>query len=266
MSRAAPKRPTLNYFLALSALGWPFVVGFFGGGLIWALPPHLGGGGEVRQFGVMLFFAGLGSGPVWYVCSKILKTPRRVVLYAVFRAVLVIPLFAATFGACGVGYFALIPQLPLVRMLQYLAIAFASVTWIGIDLHGLRKRVIAKRYMEREFIEFDDHVEMRWERKTDIEAPPISNATALGRVWNRHGLKLVLAIAPLSGAGYATSRLLEHAGGDEAVLLFLSVLGLPLCLYMLSKLVCGAYLNVYKVWQIERKTGKPVLFDEIPEA
>ena len=170
----------------------------------------------------------------------------------------------ATFGLMAAGYFVLFPQTPLVSALQYLAIAFAAAVWIGIDLQGLRKRVAAKRYMEREFIEFDDHVELRWERKTDIEAPPVSNATLLGRLWNQHGWKIAVLIAPLSGAGYAMSRLLEHAGGDEAVWLVLAVLGMPLCIATLSKLVGGAYLNVYKVLQVERRTGKPVLFDHIP--
>lgn len=119
--------------------------------------------------------------------------------------------------------------------------------------------------MEREFVEFDDHVALRWDRGTNIDPPPISDGTLLGRVWNRHGLKLFLALAPLSGAGYAMSRLLDQAGGIEALLLVLAALGLPFSMFMVSKLVCGIYLNIYKVWQVERKTGKPVLFDHIPD-
>ena len=228
------------------------------------MPERLGGGGAIQHFGANLFFAGIAAGLVWYACSKLLRTPRRVIVIVLFLWVLGIPPLVTTIGFLAAGYFVLIPQSPLVRAFQFVTIALAGLVWIGIELQGLRERVVAKRYMEREFIEFDDHVEMRWERKTDIEAPPISNSTLSGRVWNRHGLKLVLAIAPLSGAGYATSRLLEHAGGDEAVLLFLALLGVPLCIAMLSKLACGAYLNVYKVLQVERRTGKPVLFDHIP--
>ncbi len=263
MSRAAPPRQTLKYLLEVCSWGWPVGVGLLAG-LIWHVVTGLGGSAPIRRVAAFFFLVGLAAGPVWYICSKIAKTPRRVIRYVVFRAVLVLPLAGVAFGFVGAGYFILIPQPPVIRAVQCLAVAFGAALWIGIDLYDLRKRIIAKRYMEREFIEFDDHVEMRWERKTDIEAPPISNATLLGRVWHRHGLKLLLAIAPLSGAGYAMSRLLEHAGGDEAVLLFLAVLGVPVCIALLSKLVCGAYLNVYKVLQVERRTGKPVLFDHIP--
>ena len=65
--------------------------------------------------------------------------------------------------------------------------------------------------------------------------------------------------------GTAMSRLLEHAGGDEAVLLVLTLLSVPLCIAIFSKLVCSAYLNIWKVWQVERKTGKPVVFDHVPD-
>lgn len=218
----------------------------------------------MRGLGARLFVIGLCSGPVWFGLSKIVKSPRRVLWHVTLCSALAVPPVVAMFGLMTAGYFVLFSQTSLVRALQYLAIAFAAAVWIGIDLQGLRKRVVATRYMEREFIEFDDHVELRWERKTDIEAPPVSNTTLLGRLWNQHGWKIVVVIAPLPGAGYAMSRLLERAGGDEAVWLVLAVLGMPLCIATLSKLVCGAYLNVYKVLHVERRTGKPVLFDHIP--
>ena len=216
MSRAAPPRHQLNTLLQLSVWFWPLSIGLFCGGMLWAIPPRLGGGGDMREIGARLFVLGLCSGPVWFVLSKVVKSPRRVLWHATLCSALAVPPIVATFGLMTAGYFALFSQTSLVRALQYLAIAFAAAVWISIDLQGLRKRVVAKRYMEREFIEFDDHVELRWERKTDIEAPPISNASLLGRLWNQHGWKIAVLIAPLSGAGYAMSRLLERAGGDEA--------------------------------------------------
>lgn len=227
----------------------------------WAFLDSLG---YQSTYALLFLVVGLIGGLILVLIAALLHTPKRVVCWATLTGMLIAPPALSLFGIGGLGYFILVRHTPLVQALQWLAITFAAVLWIAVDLRDLQRRVGAKRYMEREFIEFDDRVEMRWERKTDIEAPPISNATLLGQVWNRHGLKLVLAIAPLSGAGYATSRLLDHAGGDEAVLLFLAVLGVPLCIAMLSKLACGAYLNVYKVLQVERRTGKPVLFDQIP--
>lgn len=60
---------------------------------------------------------------------------------------------------------------------------------------------------------------------------------------------------------YPIQRLLTDTGGMSAVLLLLAVLGLPLTIYILGRLTCGAYLWVYKVWQMERQYGKPVVFD-----
>lgn len=264
MSRAAPPRATLNDVLKQSAWIWPFTVALFGGGALWAMPDHLGGGGAVRHFGTQLFFAGIGAGLLWYACSKVLRAPRRVIVHVLFLWVLAIPPLVTTIGFLAAGYFVLIPQPPLARVFQFVTIGFAGAVWIGIELQGLRERVVAKRYMEREFIEFDDHVELRWERKTSIEPSPISDRTFMGRIWNRQGWKIFAAIAPLSGAGYAMSRLLDRAGGDEAVLLILAMLMVPVCVYMISKMLCAAYLDLYKVWQVERRTGKPVLFDHIP--
>jgi hypothetical protein len=40
----------------------------------------------------------------------------------------------------------------------------------------------------------------------------------------------------------------------------IGVLATPLAIYMLGRLSCGAYLYLYKVWQLELKYGKPVVF------
>jgi hypothetical protein len=236
-----------------------------GGGLLWALPPGLIEQFDSERTGKTVFMIGVAAGAFWYVCSILLPTPRRVLVYSSCLSVLSLPLLVVFPGFMAAGFFILVPQPHWIQLLQRTALLFATFVWVTIDFQGFLKVLATKRYVEREFIEFDDHIEMRWERKTNIEPPPISDATLLGRLWNRHGLKLLLAIAPLSGAGYATSRLLMHAGGDEAVLLFLAVLGVPLCIAIFSKVVCTGYLNIYKVLQMELKTGKPVIFDHIPE-
>ena len=227
----------------------------------WAFLDSLG---YQSTYALLVLVVGLIVGLILVLIAALLHTPKRVVCWATLTGMLIAPPALSLFGIGGLGYFILVRHAPLVQTLQWLAITFAAVLWIAIDLRSLRRRIAANRYMEREFIEFDDRVEMRWERKTDIETSPITEATLLGRLWNRHGFKIIVAIAPLSSAGYATSRLLDEAGGPEAVLLVLAVLGMPLCIYLLSQLACGAYLNVYKVLQVERRTGKPVLFDHIP--
>ncbi|NMF91616.1 hypothetical protein [Aromatoleum petrolei] len=143
--------------------------------------------------------------------------------------------------------------------MQWGAIVFAGTLWCWLDLRDLRRRVTAKGYVEHEFIEFEDHVALRSECKTNLDAPPVTDKTLLGRLWHRHGTQLFVAIAPLASAGYAISRVADSTGGIEAVLLVLAVLGLPLLLWFFSKVVCGFYLHVYLVYQIERRSGKPVL-------
>ena len=61
--------------------------------------------------------------------------------------------------------------------------------------------------------------------------------------------------------GYPIQRLLSNAGGDSAVLLVLAILGLPITIYMFGRMTCGTYLWIYKVWQLEKQHGKPVVFE-----
>jgi hypothetical protein len=56
-------------------------------------------------------------------------------------------------------------------------------------------------------------------------------------------------------------RLFSDTGGVYATLLLLTILSTPLIFYIFGRLTCGGYLYVYKVWQLERKYGKPVMFN-----
>lgn len=228
----------------------------------WAIYGFLGQESIVPS---MLLTIGLIGGVILYGLGRFVHTPDRVIWWAIGLGSIAFPPFLLSFGLLSFSFFLLIQQPFFVQCLQLCAICFAVIIWIGIDLKNLEQRLIDKQYIEREFIEYDDRVVLRWERKTDIEAPAISESTFLGKVWKRHGLKLILSLAPLSGAGYACARLLDRVGGIEITLLVIAMLGLPLCIFIFSKLACGFYLNVYKVWQIERKTGKFVLFDNVPE-
>ena len=263
MSRAPLPRTALDTdFWKTLSIGVAGLGGFSAFGS-WAIYGNL----KLESSVPMMFVGlGIGSGLLFFVLSysniRILSVTR----WALIMGLAAVLPFFMSFGFMGFAYFLLLPHPPETRLLQWTAILFATGLWCWIDLKGLRERVIKKRYIEREFTEHDDHVALRWERKTDLEAPPISDKTFLGRLWKQHGYKLALMLAPLSGAGYAMSRLLDRAGGIEAVLLVLAMLGLPLCIWGFSKLVCGFYLNVYLVRQIERRTGKPVLFDHVPDA
>lgn len=95
--------------------------------------------------------------------------------------------------------------------------------------------------------------------KTNLDPPPISEHTPLGKLYHGVGPYLVMGI-PMA---YPIQRLLSDTGGMSAVLLLLAILGLPLTIYILGRLACGAYLWVYRVRQMERQHGKPVVFDGV---
>lgn len=262
MSRVSQRRHAFDSDRCKTfALGWLFL-GLFSAFGAWAI--HEGLGIESRT-PFILAVAGLAGGISFLTLSYVNLNIRRALTWAVATGFAGVTPILVFFGMIGFSYFILIPQSFEVRLLQWTAIFFAGGLWSWIDVHGTRQRVIRRRYIEREFSESVDQITLRWERKTDLEAPPISSKTALGGLWNQHGAKLFMTLAPLSSAGYAISRIADATGGAEAVLLLLALLGLPITLWGISKLASGIYLNVYLVWEVERRTGKPVLFDVMHE-
>ncbi|WP_157353614.1 hypothetical protein [Aromatoleum toluclasticum] len=262
MSNVSHRRPAFDADRCkIFAWSWIFL-GLFSAFGAWAIHDSLGIASDAPTI-----FAGSGiaGGISFLALSHVKLRIRRALTWAIAIGFASATPVLVLFGFMGFAYFILIPQPFEVRLLQWTAIFFAGGLWSWIDLNGTRRRVTKKHYIEREFAESTDHVTLRWERKTDLETPSISSNTMLGRLWNSHGAKIVMALAPLASAGYAISRIADAAGGAEAVLLLLTFLGLPISLWGISKLVSGIYLNIYLVWQVERKTGKPVLFDLIPE-
>lgn len=132
--------------------------------------------------------------------------------------------------------------------------------WCLREIKEYRGRIIARRFIQREFRIEDDCIIVRppGRTKTNLDAPPISEHTLFGKFYYGIAPYLVMAV-PMA---YPIQRLLSDAGGFTAVLLFLSILGTPLSIYILGRITRGAYLWIYKVWQLERRHGKPVVFDE----
>lgn len=261
MSRVSQRRHAFDSDRCkIFASGWIFLGLFSAFG---ALAIHDGLGIESRA-PIILAGSGIAGGISFFALSYVNLKIRRELTWALAIGFASATPILVLFGLMGFAYFILIPQPFEVRLLQWTAIFFAGGLWGWIDVRGTRERVIKKRYVQREFSAAANHIALRWERKTDIDAPPISSHTTLGRLWNQHGANLFMALPPLSSAGYAISRIADAAGGAEAVLLLLTLLGLPITLWGISKLASGIYLNVYLVWQVERRTGRPVLFDLIP--
>ena len=158
------------------------------------------------------------------------------------------------FGTLGLAYLATTPE--TTRLWLWLLIVGMTILWCLIALSGYKQRVIDRRFIEREFLTEDSRIVVRQPLKTNLDPKPISEHTFLGRIYHRFGPYLVMAI-PMA---YPIQRLLSSTGGDSAVLLVLAILGLPITIYFLGRMTCGAYLWIYKVWQMERQHGKPVVF------
>lgn len=158
------------------------------------------------------------------------------------------------FGILGLAFMLVMPayQVPDI----WGVIVFAAIAWCWIALSDYKKIILDRRFIEREFLIEVDRIVVRQPIKTSLDPAPVSDRSFFGKLYHRFGPYLVIGI-PLA---YPIQSLLSNTGGISAVLLLLAVLGFPLTLYILGRLTCGAYLWVYKVWQLERQHGKPVVF------
>lgn len=155
----------------------------------------------------------------------------------------------------GLSYIATAPKTS--RPWLWFLLATTTTLWCWRALAGYKQRVIERHFIEREFSIEEARIVVRQPTKTDLDAPPISEHTLFGKLYHGLGPYLIFAI-PLA---YPLQRLLTDTAGGAATLLLLAILGCPLTIYLLGRLTCGAYLWVYKVWQLERQHGKPVVFD-----
>lgn len=158
-------------------------------------------------------------------------------------------------GALGLGYLVVVP--PDTRPCIGLAVICAIVVWCLISVNRYKKRVNSKNFIQREFSIESARIIVRQPLKTNLDPPPISEHTFFGKLYHSIGPYLVMGI-PMA---YPIQRLLMDTGGMSAVLFLLALLSLPLTMYIFGRLACGAYLWIYKVWQLEREHGKPVVFD-----
>ncbi|MFN3297640.1 hypothetical protein [Caldimonas sp.] len=175
------------------------------------------------------------------------------------RILMGIGLSPLLFMTAGAGFaFLLAPDISLQSKSLILAIFFgAAVLWCATAMSSLKRRVEEMRFFEREFVIHATKIVLRHPVKTDLDAPRVRDTTLASKICHRIGPYLLMGI-PMA---YPMQRLLVDTSGMSAVLLLVAVLTLPLTIYMLGRLACGAYLWIYKVWQLEREHGKPVVFD-----
>lgn len=198
----------------------------------------------------------LGGGLVLWIIGHLTKqnSTKRVMAY-----ILIVGVF---------GYFPLIFTIsimttgfslaltPTSRFIFLFSLLTVTILWCVYQLQAYRRRIIEHHFMEKEFHVGDDQITMRLPSQISLGAPPITNKTFWGRIFNKLGPYLFLLI-PFA---YPLQKLVRNESGFLGGLFLMAIFAAPLTIYMLGRLSCGAYLYVYKVWQLERKYGKPVMF------
>ena len=221
-----------------SLLMWPFF-----DQLNLSISPLLG----LSLFGVCF---GLGS----ILLSLLTPVTYRVLIRACLAGFTALGL-STTFLSMSLAYFVMVPYPPMTVWLLRGLLLLSFIWWCARELHSYQKRIIKSHYIEREFSTQGDSIILRRPSKTSLDSPPVSDSTFFGKLYKRFGAYLIMLI-PLA---YPIQRVFSDTGGVYATLLLLTLLSTPLIFHIFGRLTCGAYLYVYKVWQLERKYGKPVM-------
>lgn len=162
--------------------------------------------------------------------------------------------FFMLFGSISTAYLFTVNTLMLAVLLT--SIFLITVTW-GIYSIKQRRHMLSKTNYMTKYFEVGEN-EIIYTAPKDrflLDPPPINDATFLGGLWNKHGYKLAF----LAYSGYPLMRVFYDTGGDIAVYLLFFMLCMPLLMYVVVRVVTGAYLFIYKVHQLEKLHGKPVL-------
>lgn len=189
------------------------------------------------------------------LASVVCKTAPLSVLWRISfaGAMVVFPIVTLT-CAMALSYLAAAPE--SARPWLWFLMLSMTALWCLISVSSYKQRVIDRRFIEREFSIEETRIVVRQPFKTDLDPKPISEHTFFGKLYHRFGPYLVLGI-PMA---YPLQRLVTDTAGGGATLLLLAMFGYPLTLYILGRMTCGAYLWVYKVWQMECRYGRPVVF------
>ena len=201
----------------------------------------------------------LGIGVLLLLASLVCKSaPSSALWRMTFAGALVLVPVLTLSGSVGLSYLAAAPEGSRVWLLML--VVFTAAIWCSMSLSVYKQRVVQRRFIEREFLIEKTRILVRQPIETDLSSPPISEHTILGKIYHRAGPYLIMLV-PMA---YPIQRLLSDTAGFAAVLLLLSILCIPLTIYFLGRMTCAVYLWIFKVWQLEKQHGKPVVFEVIP--
>ena len=198
----------------------------------------------------------VGSITLW-MCGKVFGSPKRVLVFvSVFGLFGILPLVLTTLSPMLFLIFFDMKSFNEILVFSSVYVVF-SIVWTVIELRRIRKSVREKRFIEREFHVQKDHISLTRNPKTNIDRPRIRQGSFLDKAGTWLFPKLMLLV-PI---GYPLQRMLSDAGGFSAILLFTTILTVPLTIHAFGRIACGVYLWIYKVLELETVHGKPVVFE-----
>jgi hypothetical protein len=236
-----------------SAVGWSLSLFFLVVYLAIALDVF-GFGNYVFNYLIPLW---LGGGLVLWIIGNLSKqnSTKRVMIYMLIVGVFGYMPLIFTMCITSTGFS--LALTPTSRFIFLFSLITVTILWCVYQLQAYRRRIIEHHFMEKEFYVGDDQITMRLPSQISLDAPPITNQTFWGRIYNKLGPYLFLLI-PFA---YPLQKLVRDESGFLGGLFLMAIFAAPLTIYILGRLTCGAYLYVYKVWQLEHKYGKPVIFN-----
>lgn len=235
---------------------WPAFGAFFGFFSILALSfiddlsVHFGFAFDVWKYVIVFLAISILLGVIGLITKQF---PSRVLLTVLLLGAGFIPLLIwLSVPATGLAL-----ALSIFSRYIYLSIlGVVTLAWCAYQLREYHKRIVERHFMEKEFDVSERQITMRTPNQISLDSSPVTNKTMWGKLFNKIGPYLFLLI-PFA---YPLQQLVGNINGFLGVYVLLAVLATPLAIYMLGRLTCGAYLYLYKIWQLERKYGKPVMF------
>lgn len=210
---------------------------------------------DLSRFGWIAFSIPVGSAILW-MFGRLFGAPKRVMLFATVIGLFgITPLLLGSLLPIIVLLFLADPKSFYLRASMALCL-FLLAYWMRIEVKALHKKIVSKRFIEREFRIGIDAIYLNRAPKTNLDDAPQKHPQ---RRDTAAGFYPVLFF--LLAAGYPLQRLLFDSGGVPAVVFLLSILGTPLAVYIIGRVTCGFYLWIYTVRKLELQHDKPVIFE-----
>jgi hypothetical protein len=255
MKEGIERRKNLRALLRIGVPGiWliclPFVAGF-----LWILHKEAG---ISTYYTKAALWIGLSVSSISFFISYVVprETSSVLLAHAVIGLMALAGLLLSSFFSLAY-YFTGVHD--IATRITFLTAIFASaIVWCRYCLLGLKRRMQERRFIEKEFRIEATHIVMRTPPKTNLDPDLIKPSSWKDKTGNWLFPKLVFLV-PIT---YPLQRLFSDSGGLAAILLLLSILSLPLAIYIIGRITCGYYLWIRTIRKLECKHGKPVVFEQ----